>query len=60
MKRLLACLSATLFLLGPVSQAQTPRSQSAASIVVPPFQYQERTLPNGLKLVTSVDHSVPL
>jgi zinc protease len=61
MKRLLACLSAAALLLGASTQAQTPaQTQSAAAIVVPPFQYQERTLPNGLKLVTSVDHSVPL
>ena len=60
MKRLLACLSAACLLLGPATLAQTPPAGSAASIVVPPFQYQERTLPNGLKLVTSVDHSTPL
>jgi zinc protease len=60
MKRLLACLSAAALLLGPASQAQTPAGTPAAAIVVPPFQYAERTLPNGLKLVTSVDHSVPL
>ena len=68
MKRLSACLSlagnaaAVTAALGPaLPHAQTPpASQSAASIVVPPFQYTERTLPNGLKLVTSVDHSVPL
>jgi zinc protease len=61
MKRLSACLFAAALLLGPAAQAQTPpRTQSAAAIVVPPFQYQERTLANGLKLVTSVDHSVPL
>ena len=60
MKRLSACLAAAVLLLAPVSQAQTPQGQSAASIVVPPFQYAERTLPNGLKLVTSVDHAVPL
>ena len=61
MKRLSACLSAAVLLLAPVSQAQTPpKAGSAASIVVPPFQYVERTLPNGLKLVTSVDHSTPL
>jgi zinc protease len=62
MKRLLACLSAAALLLGPASQAQTPapKAQPASAIVVPPFQYQERTLPNGLRLVTSVDHSVPL
>ncbi|MGZ3279549.1 MAG: M16 family metallopeptidase, partial [Caulobacteraceae bacterium] len=65
MKRLLACLSAAALLFGPASQAQAPQAQPpktkpAAAIVVPPFQYQERTLPNGLKLVTSVDHSVPL
>jgi zinc protease len=60
MKRLLACLSAAALLFGPASQAQAPAARPAAAIVVPPFQYQERTLPNGLKLVTSVDHSVPL
>jgi zinc protease len=61
MKRLIACLSAAALLLGPVSKAQTPPTATPASaIVVPPFQYQERSLPNGLKLVTSVDHSVPL
>ena len=61
MKRLIACLSAAALLLGPVSKAQTPpATKPAAAIVVPPFQYQERTLPNGLKLVTSVDHSTPL
>jgi zinc protease len=60
MKRLLACLSAAALLFGPVSNAQTPQATPAAAIVVPPFQYTERTLPNGLKLVTSVDHSVPL
>jgi zinc protease len=65
MKRLLACLpltcmAAAALLLGSAAHAQTPPTQSAASIVVPPFQYQERTLPNGLKLVTSVDRSVPL
>ncbi|MEI9891583.1 MAG: insulinase family protein [Caulobacteraceae bacterium] len=27
---------------------------------MPPFQYAERTLPNGLKLVTSLDRSTPL
>jgi zinc protease len=62
MKRLLACLSAAVLLLAPASQAQTPAptTKPAAAIVVPPFQYQERTLANGLRLVTSVDHSVPL
>ena len=58
MRRLLACLSAVL-LLGPAVQAQTPAKPSAP-IVVPPLQYQERTLANGLRLVTAVDHSVPL
>jgi zinc protease len=61
MKRLSACLFAAVLLLAPVTQAQTPpKTGSAASIVVPPFQYTERTLPNGLKLVTSVDHATPL
>jgi zinc protease len=71
MKRLLACLSAAALLFGPAAQVQTasaqtraqtaaPATKPAAAIVVPPFKYAERTLPNGLKLVTSVDHSVPL
>ena len=59
MKRLLACLSAAALLLGPASQAQTPAG-SAATIVVPPLKYETRTLPNGLKLVTAVDHSAPI
>jgi zinc protease len=62
MKRLLACLCAAALLFGPASQAQAPptTTKPASAIVVPPFQYTERTLTNGLKLVTSVDHSVPL
>jgi zinc protease len=66
MKRLVACLSAAALLFGQVFPAQVafaqapPAAKSAAAIVVPPFKYTERTLPNGLKLVTSVDHSVPL
>ena len=59
MKRLLACLSAAALLLGPASQAQTPAG-SAAAIAVPPLKYETRTLPNGLKLVTAVDHSAPI
>ncbi len=60
MKRLLACLAALG--LVPAAQAQTPKPAVAApgAIVVPPIKYQTRTLANGLKVVTVVDHAAPI
>ncbi len=59
MKRIAACLAAAL-MLAPAVQAQTPAPGSAASIVVPPLKYETRTLPNGLKVVTALDHTAPV
>jgi zinc protease len=61
MKRLAAALSATL-LLAPAAHAQAPPppSASASSIVVPPIKYETRTLANGLKVVTVLDHAAPI
>ena len=61
-RRLFACLSAIALLLGPAVHAQQPQASTkrSAEIIVPPLQYQERTLPNGLRLVTAPDHSMPL
>ena len=60
MKRLLACIAALV--LVPTAQAQTPTKTAApaAPIVVPPIKYQTRTLANGLKVVTAVDHAAPI
>jgi zinc protease len=73
MMRLLACLSAALVLCGPAAQAQiakvqTARAQTAgtrttapaSAIVVPPLKYETRTLANGLKVVTALDHGAPI
>ncbi len=57
--RLILTVAASALLLGlpaaaPV-RAQTAPAASAGQIVVPPLGFQERTLPNGLKVYTARD-----
>jgi zinc protease len=56
MTRLIACLSALALLAGP-AVAQAP---AAAPVTVAPLKYETRTLANGLKLVTVLDHAAPI
>jgi zinc protease len=59
--RLILTVAASALLLGlPAATpalAQTAAAPAAGSVVVPPLGFQERTLPNGLKVYTSRDTS---
>ncbi|HUO12798.1 MAG TPA: pitrilysin family protein, partial [Caulobacteraceae bacterium] len=54
MPRVLLALLFSLALVG-ATRAAEPASASG----VPPIRFQERTLPNGLKVITSLDRSTP-
>jgi zinc protease len=59
--RLILTVAASALLLGlPAAApalAQTAAAPAAGSVVVPPLGFQERTLPNGLKIYTARDTS---
>ena len=52
---LAATAASALFALAPAALAQ--RSAPVAAAVVPPINYVERTLPNGLRVFSAVDRS---
>ncbi|PZQ56032.1 MAG: peptidase M16 [Phenylobacterium zucineum] len=47
------------FLLATTALAPAAIATSAAAAEVPPIRFKERTLPNGLKVFTSVDRATP-
>ena len=49
-----ATLLASLFLLAAVSSPA-----AAAELSIPPIQYHQRTLPNGLQVISARDHASP-
>ncbi len=51
-----ATLLATLALF---AAASSPPPVTAAELSIPPIQYQQRTLPNGLQVLSVEDHSSP-
>ena len=58
--RLILTVAASALLLGLPAAAPAfaqPAPPTAGSVVVPPLGFQERTLPNGLKIYTARDTS---
>ncbi|MDE3210522.1 MAG: insulinase family protein, partial [Pseudomonadota bacterium] len=51
-----AMLLATVFLIAAVG---SPSPATAAELAIPPIRYQQRTLPNGLQVISAEDHSSP-
>ncbi|MFO1014004.1 MAG: pitrilysin family protein [Caulobacteraceae bacterium] len=47
------------FAPAPALMAAQAAAPAAAASVVPPIVYQERTLPNGMKIYTSLDRTTP-